>query len=1100
MRKNASSIVAICWLMISFSAIAAAQGKCQNGTSCINTVAGGGPNNLPANASSIGIPYGIALDGSGNTYVSDSFTNRVYKIDSKQNLTVVAGNIVNSSHADGRTYDGGPATQATLATPQGVAVDSAGNLYIADSVNNVIRFVNTTGAPFTILGSTINAGDIVSIVGNGTACDLNKPCGDGEAATSAMLSGPQSVWLDSKNNIYIADTLDDVVRVVNTQSTAQMIAGVANIQPGTIVAIAGNYMACNTSCGDNGAGTNAQLSNPSSVWLDKNNNVYIADTLDQTVRLLDAGTGTITLVAGTYFTTCPGSPCGDGGLATNAEFNQPLGVSGDNNGNLYIADTGDQVVRVVNSPNINLVAGTYFATFPGSPCGDGGAATAATFDNPTNIFADTSGNVFVVDETDNAIREVTGGNISTTIGRILLPEYSGDGSLPTSASLYTPSGVTTDAAGNLYIADAQNDAVRFVNNQKSSITIAGVTIAAGDIQTIAGDGTPCSTQTCGDDGPPASAQLDGPSSVALDASGNIYIADSLDSAIRVINVQASPITIAGVSIGAGLIKTISGTGTPGYNGDQCPASGAELNVPVGVRLDSSGNIFVVDGNPFGTNNDIVRVINPLSSGSPVTIASVSVGPTCIATIAGTQGQTCTGGGCGDGGAATAAKLNGPTNVAIDKSDNVYIADDLDNQIRYVDNKTGIITTVAGNGSPCTSGNCGDGGPATSAQLSNPFDVFLDYNGTLYISDPGDFVVRAVNTGTASITVDTIPISPADINTVVGFGQYGFTGDGGSALGADLANPLGLGGDTAGDLFVTDNVTWRVRSVQNLVVSAPTATLSANPLVLPATILGDSSSVMLTITNNGNGTNLTISSITISGTNSGDFKETNKNCTTVPPNGGTPCTVTVTFTPGAAGARTATLSITDNASNSPQLVTLSGSGVATLQANPTSRTVSAGGSANYTITVPSQGFTGNMTLSCPAGLPTGAACTFSPATVAPGKTSTLTITTTAPSSSMLAPQYKRGANWFYAIWLLLPAMFLSTAGMTALNRKKLTSYLLLTLAIAGVLFLVACGGGNSTSGGGGGTPTGGTPAGSYTITVQGVAGATTATQKITLTVQ
>jgi len=387
-------------------------------------------------------------------------------------------------------------------------------------------------------------------------------------------------------------------------------------------------------------------------------------------------------------------------------------------------------------------------------------------------------------------------------------------------------------------------------------------------------------------------------------------------------------------------------------------------------------------------------------------------------------------------------------------------------------------------------------------------------------------------------------------------------------------------------------------VTKLVVTAPTASPSPSPLALPGALVKATSKGTLTITNNGNGSNLNVTEpLKISGPDAGDFKETDDCGTPVKPGGGT-CTVTVSFTPSAIGNRTATLTITDNATNSPQIVTLSGvglaltataisssanpstvnsavtftatvttasgtpggtvtfndgstplgnavplsKGVAAIETSslsegthsitavysgdassflagstsaalqqvvnagfgisPTAQTVSAGSSATFTINISKQsGFTGAVTLSCSSGLPTGAACSFSPNPVSLGKSSTLTITTTGAAASLTVPATKRSSTPFYAIWLLLPAMLLSTAGLNAPKRKKLISYFLLAIAVAGILFLVACGGSSSSSGGGGGGGgSGATPAGTYTITVQAASGNVTAKQNVTLTVQ
>ena len=1056
------------------------------GAQNITTVAGGGPNNLPATASAIGTPWKI-VQGNGNTFISDPFSNRVFMVNGKNNLTVVAGNILS-----GYTLDDHAATSATMNHPQGIAVDSNGNLYIADSGNNAIRFVNVSTQSASLFNNsvTVSAGEIITIAGTGTACGGNAPCGDNGPAASATLTSPGDVFVDANFNIFIADTGDDVIRVVNGQT-------------GVITRVAGNYTACSASpCGDGLAATSAQLFNPAGVWLDSQGDIYIADTADDTVRVVNSQAGPITIagvtiqsgkiaaIAGSYV-PCPVAPCGDGNPGTSSlvQLTNPTSAMPDSNGNVYIGDTQDQVVRVVSSSGtINLVAGTYNTQCSAGPCGDGGAANAAQLSVPTGVWVDGSNNLFIADQNDSSVREIVApvqgsDNIKTAFGLIFNEAYSGDNNPATQASLFTPSGTTTDVNGNIYIADAQNNAIRVVNTQKSAITVANVSIPAGDIRTVAGTGAPCTgiLFPCGDNGPASQAELDGPGGVALDGAGNIYIADSLDSVIREVNAQS------------GVINTIVGVGNPGFGGDNGPATLATLNAPIGVALDKNGNIYIVDGNNLGPNNEVIRVVN--NQARAITVAGVAIQPGTINTVAGTPQTACgsSTSACGDGGPATQAMFNGPTDLALDSSGNMYIADFGDNKVRFVNNSTGVISTIAGTGSPCPpSGSpfCGDTGAATSATLTEPFGVFVDSANNVYVADTGDSVVRKFTLG-------------GDINPIVGSYVYGFFGDGGAATSAALAEPAGLGADFEGNLYVTDVAAFRVREVNRLIVTAPNATLAPNPLVLPDTIVSqDTSQGTITLTNNGNGSNLTVSSVKLSGTNASDFKESD-NCAgkTLQADGGN-CTITISFTPSAAGTRTASLTITDNAPNNPQIVSISGVGVSGLQILPSSQTVSAGDSATYTITVPSQAFSSAATLSCASGLPTGAACTFGTNPVSPGGTSKLTITTTAPSSaSMMAPANKRSFTPLYAVWLLLPAMLLSTAGMSAPNRKKLISYFLLALAIGGVLFLAACGGGSSSGGGGnGGGGTGGTPAGTYTVSVKGVAGTTTSTQTVTLTVQ
>jgi sugar lactone lactonase YvrE len=327
--------------------------------------------------------------------------------------------------------------------------------------------------------------------------------------------------------------------------------------------------------------------------------------------------------------------------------------------------------------------------------------------------------------------------------------YSGDGSTATSAELNQPWDVALDSSGNLYIADASNNRIR------------KITAATGIITTVAGNGT---SGYSGDGGAATSVQLCFPEGVALDASGNLYIADSGNNRIR--EVTAS----------TGIITTVAGNGTAGYTGDGDAATSAELNEPIDVALDSSSNLYIVDQ----YNNRIRKVT-----------ASTGI----ITTVAGKG----TAGYSGDGGAATSAELyfRWHGRVALDASGNIYIVDNYNCLIRKVTASTGIITTVVGNG---TCGYSGDGGAALSAQLAYPTALALDASGNLYIADQGNNRIRQVT------------VSTGIISTVAGNGTEGYSGDGGAAISAEFDWPEGIALDSSGKLYIADTNNNRIRKV------------------------------------------------------------------------------------------------------------------------------------------------------------------------------------------------------------------------------------------------------------------------------------------------
>jgi uncharacterized protein (TIGR03437 family) len=618
--------------------VLAVAGSAFGQTYTIDTIAGGGlPVNVPGTSAGIGSASGgIAVDSAGNVFFVAQDYNIVLRLDSTSGaLTLVAGN-----GTYGFSGDNGPAASAQLATPTGVAVDSAGNVYIADSGNGRVRKVAN--------------GVITTVAGGGAALGDNGP------AISAQLSAPDGIAIDSAGNLYIADAADNRIRKVSN---------------GVITTVAGNGTP--GFGGDNGPATSAELNDPGGVAVDSAGNVYIADT--QNNRIREVSNGIIATVAGgglcSFFMRF-GTGNGDNGPATSAQLCGPEGVATDSAGNFYIAD-GWNLIREVSGGIITAVAGG------GSSLGDNGPATSAQLGSGSGIAFDSSGNLYIADGSNNRIRKVSGGMITTIAGNGT--GFGGDNGPATSAQLDLPSGVAVDSTSDLYIGDARNGRVRKVSN--------------GVITTIAGNGTVGSS---GDNGPATAAQLNGyVYGLALDSAGNLYIADAYNCRVR--------------KVSNGVISTIAGNGTPGFSGDNGPAASAQVNVPGGIAVDSAGNVFIAD-----TNNHRIRKV---SNG-------------VITTVAGSV----TGGFAGDGGDATNAQLSFPAGVTVDSAGNLYIADTNNARIRRVSG--GVITTVAGNGSLLYSG---DNGPATSAGLSYPSSVAVDLAGSLYIAgDPSR--IRKVSGG------------------------------------------------------------------------------------------------------------------------------------------------------------------------------------------------------------------------------------------------------------------------------------------------------------------------------------------------------------------
>jgi trimeric autotransporter adhesin len=1011
---------AIALLMSLLASFAGAQNN-------VTTVAGGGPNNLPALQSSLGYPTAMAWDTAGNFYIFDADTQRVLKQDTSGNVTVVLGSGIWG-------YLAGTGLSAQFAG-QGMTMDKAGNIYIADTDNCAVEKINSSGNILVVTGDS--------------NCGYS---GDGGPAYLAEVNYPRSVAVDNSGNVFIADTRNCLIREVYAANH-------------NIATVAGTPGTCGYG-GDGGAATSAMLNEPYSVVVDGSGNLYIADYNNSLVREVAAATGYITTVAGN--STLGAGYSGDGGPATSAQLDLPNAITLDGSGNIFISDGLNEVIREVTAStgNISTVAGTYcdvvpVCTDPGHG-GDGGPASQAWLNVPLAVAVDGTGNIFIA--ADSVIREVSTGTINTAAGvsannvygtPVGLSYFSGDGYSPTQASLGYPYALVSDGAGNILVADTGNNAIRKISP------------AAGVISTIAGNGL---NGFYGDGSPATQAELSGPFGVAVDGSGNIFIADTYNCVVREI-VAAT-----------GYIQTIAGTaGSCGFSGDGGAATAAQLSSVGSVSVDKSGNIFVADW-----NNYVIREITSADGK--------------IHTVAGTPGTL---GNSGDGGPATSAQLDA-WSVLVDGSGNLYIADGLNCAVREVTAANGYINTIAGTNGTC--GYSGDGGLATQAELGDMgTSLFLDPAGDLFIPDCGNAVVREVSAATGII------------NTVAGNGIYGYYGDGGPALSAEFSSPLAAAADMFGDLLVIDGL--RIRSVAGLIqqASPPQAGISPLGLEFPIEPLGTTAAAQqLTLTNTGT-TAVSISSVAISGTNKADFGERD-NCSGQNLTGGATCTINVTFTPSLVATETATLTVTDTAGT--QTAQLVGAGldfsVAAASGGSTSATVTQGQTASYSLQLTASGgippgrqfprpqmarasSSVSVTITC-SGAPAGATCTVpsQPVVVTVGMPATfnVSVSTTAPqAAAAVAPGAGPTVANIFSTAAILPAgvMLLAFWPLT-LTRLRARRRELAWLTVALLLLMVALGcSGVSHSG------AGGTPVGTYTLNLTATSGNDSHTTQLTLTV-
>lgn len=483
-----------------------------------------------ATGANIEAPEDVALDSSGNLYIADSDNESIRKVDTSGNISTIAGSQIN-----GYSGDGAAAIKAELSHPVGLAVDSAGNLFIAEYGNDLIRKVDTKG-------------NISTFAGNG----VFGFAGDGSAAAGANFADPQGIAIDASGNLYVADLWNYRVRKISSSGTVSTVAGSGVF----------NYS------GDGGPATSALLNQPAGVAVDSARNIYISDSANHRVRKV-ATDGTITTVAGN------GQPGfgGDGSQGGAAQLNHPGGLAVDTAGNLYIADVlNSRVRKVAADGTISTVAGNGSFGFSG----DNGAASSAQLNQPAGLAVDKSGNLYIADTANHRVRKVSGGTITTIAGNGI-NGYIADGDPATSEELFYPNGVAVDSAGNVYIADTQNNRVRVVTSD-------------GNIHTIAGNGY---TGYFGDGGDATAAAVVAPCSLAVDANFNVYIASQNSGSIRVVDRN-------------GNINTIAGTTTVGYRGDGGPARQALLNGTQALAMDATGNIYVAD-----TNNNAIRLLTPL---------------------------------------------------------------------------------------------------------------------------------------------------------------------------------------------------------------------------------------------------------------------------------------------------------------------------------------------------------------------------------------------------------------------------------------------------------------------------------------------------------
>ncbi len=812
-----------------------------------------------ATAAAINHPSGMAVDASGNIYFADAANNRVRRVTTSGVITTIAGN-----GSRGYAGDGGAATAASFDGPFAVAVDAAGNTYIADYNNNFVRVVSASGTIRLLMG-----GGYESI--------------EGYPATTFPIARPDGIAVDASGNVYVSDQNNNKIWRINTTGFAYTAAG--NFTSGF--------------SGDGGPASAANISYPGALTVDASGNLYFVDGNNNRVRKVSTS-GIITTVAGNGSV----GSSGDGGQATAASLNIPSGLAFDAAGNLLITDQGNQRVRQVSPAGIiTSIAGTGAI----GSTGDGGPATAATFYNPMGIVA-YGGSIYVADMGNNTIRQIgtvtanhaptfnggatqqlsaCSGTATSISSRLSITDIDAaqteTWTVVSSPAHGTLTGLATTATSNgaILIPGAVNYTptagyagtdtfrIRVSDGTNINTTLVTATVAAGvNAGIITGPSKVCASahawvtftnsvaggtwstsdpsattinsitgalypnwganftisytvsNVCGlaiSTKPdtsltlPVLSSITGPTTVAVGAT--ITLANSLaggtwtSSSTTVASVTSTGVvrgntdgyatitysatnycgsssTSQAITVGtppvspyifnfAGNNAMSTGYESSTYKDDGFNANFRKIYFPSGVAKDRNGFIYFSE-----QGNNLVRKVSTITGE--------------LITIAGNYPNV---GYSGDGGQATAATINTPAGVAVDKNGNVYIADQANARIRKV-NTSGIITTIAGTG---TVGYTADGATASSAQIAQPLAVAVDTLGNVYFAEQNNHRIRKIST-------------TGILSTVAGNGSASFSGDGGAATAAAISYPAGVWVDDARNIYVADAGNNRIRKV------------------------------------------------------------------------------------------------------------------------------------------------------------------------------------------------------------------------------------------------------------------------------------------------
>ncbi len=663
-------------------------------------------------------PNSVAVDALGNVYVTETVNMTIRKITPSGVVTTLAGKPGISGSSDGN----GTAARFGVGRdlgPSGICVDQTGNVYVSDTYNFTIRKISVDGLVTTLAGSAGVAG---SDDGTGTRARF----GPGQPPTQISLAsiGTTRLCVDRAGNLYAPDYGSQTIRKITPAGVVTTLAGTPGI---------GGHA--------DGSGADASFSRPQGVAVDNAGNLYIADEYNNSIRKI-APDGVVTTLAGSAGVA--GSADGDVSVAS---FSAPYDVAVDNAGNVYVSDHGNYAVRKITpAGTVSTLAGA-----PDSPGSRDGVGSNARFGKPQGITVDGAGNLYVADTDNDTIRKITpDGTVTTLAGMAVPPAGKADGT-GVDAEFNGPAGTALDATGNLYVSDFKNCTIRKISPAQVVSTLAGLAGVSGnhdDLGSLARFGATNWYSYANVDLTP----FYGPAGLYVDEAGNIEIADQGNGSLRV----ATP---------AGAVNTLA---TFASLHDSARGLWA-FTRPSSVVFDRAGNIYVADA---GTN-----VIFKITSAGTIT------------TFAGTAGIF---GGFADG-TGSAAGFNHPGALAIDGTDTLYVADTWNKVIRKI-TPAGVVTTLAGD--PGKAGSTD--GTGSGAQFYDPNGLTVDRSGNVYVADSGNNLIRKITPAGVVTTIAGI-LAPGNVDGVGSNAQFN--------------NPRGMTVDNAGTLYVADFGSNTVRKGQ-----------------------------------------------------------------------------------------------------------------------------------------------------------------------------------------------------------------------------------------------------------------------------------------------